>query len=321
MAVRLQAILPDAYARDVLVHTAELWAGRRDFKTYVAQTLEIAHSGYGRRNYRTVGFFDGTTMLASFKRYERAMHYRSRRLRAFGIGAVFTPPDRRGRGYASVMLAAALDRARAEGYDVAYLFSDIRPQFYTALGFREIASREISMRADSLPALRLQLASLAESDWTGVRRCYDLCEHNRDFGFVRTPLVWEWIRLRIRHESEHDVGSAMNLVVRRGRGVGAYVLGVRAPERDAYVVDEYGFADETSAHLIPALLRAAAGDLRRIVGWLPPTGARDLLPKGAVRKRRRSIFMIAPLTHDGVGLVRTLTQPSNADSCWAVDHI
>ncbi len=87
-----------------------------------------------------------------------------------------------------------------------------------------------------------------------------------------------WLRTR---------GSATRRIsrVRRGRGIRAYVFGVRVPERDAYVFDEFGFSDDDAAAIFPALLRAAAGDLRRVVGWLPPGGARQNLPRGTTRRR------------------------------------
>jgi predicted N-acetyltransferase YhbS len=319
--MHLREISAELYAREVLPLTASLWAGRRDFETYVAQTLEIARSRYGRRHYRTIGLYDGSKLATSCKQHERTIHGLSRRLRAIGIGAVFTPTADRGRGYASLMLASVLDRARSDGHDVAYLFSDIRPQFYTALGFRALPSRELSLRADSLPPRRLQLAPLCKGDWNGVRRCFELGEHGRQAGFLRTPLVWEWMQMRALHDSEHTIGLETNLIVRRGRGVCAYILGVRAPERDAYIVDEFGFADAGAAALTPALLRAAAGDLHRIIGWLPPEGARDALPKGSVHRRKRSILMMAPLTPDGRRLVDSVSSSSPADFCWATEHI
>lgn len=319
--MRLREISPALYARSVLPLTAGLWAGRRDFDTYVAHWLEIAHSRYGRRHYRTIGLYDGRRLVTSFKRYERGIEIESRRFQAIGIGAVFTPAELRGRGYASFMLASALDHARDEGYDLAYLFSDIRPQFYSALGFRALPSREVSLRADTLPSTRLQLAPLDPSDWSGVRRCFELGSVGRSAGLVRTPLIWEWIRMRVARDSEHAVGLATNLVVRRGRGICAYVLGVRVPERDAYIVDEFGFADDAAATATPALLRAAAGDLHRVIGWLPPDGPRNVLPKGIVHKRKRSILMMAPLSAGGRTLVESLASVSNADFCWATEHI
>ncbi|MGA8534984.1 MAG: GNAT family N-acetyltransferase [Candidatus Tumulicola sp.] len=311
----------DAYVREVLPQTAPLWAAGRDFETYVAHTLEIARSPYGRRHYRTIGLFDGERMVASFKRYDRFAHLGTQRLRAFGIGAVFTPPEHRGRGYAGVMLAMALDRARADGYDAAFLFSDIRPQFYELLGFVELPSREISLRADALPSARLAPEFPNERDWNALQRCYQLGERARSAGFVRTPLIWDYVRMRMRQNTEPGEGRETNLVLRHGRGVSAYVLGSRVPERDTYVVNELGFAGASAAGAIPALLRAAAGDLRRIVGWLPPSGARDTLPKGSPRKRRTAIFMAAPLSSRGNRLVRAFAASDSADPCWHADHI
>ncbi len=319
--MRLVEIAPPDYARDVLPLSAHLWAGRRDMDLYVAQTLEIAASGYGKRHYKTFGLYDGPQLLASFKRYQRTIRWQQQSLRGVGIGAVFTPEHFRGRGYASAMLAMLLDRARNDGDDFAYLFSDIRPHFYEELGFTQLPSRAISLRADTLADVRVEVTRLEDRDWSGVRRCFDLSQGIRPWAMLRTPLVWDWIRLRTRHGSEHTAGVETNLVLRRGRSIAAYVLGVRAPEHDAYIIDEFGVADDEAAALLPALLRAAAGDLRRIVGWLPPDGARELLPRGSVRKRRDAIFMAAPLSAAAKKWLATAASPSSADGIWSTDHI
>ncbi|MEO9170361.1 MAG: GNAT family N-acetyltransferase [Candidatus Baltobacteraceae bacterium] len=319
--MRLGDIPFSDYVREVLPRTAELWAGRRDFASYVAQTQEIARCGYGRRNFTTVGFYDGDTLVASIKRYARTLQFGVQRLRAVGIGAVFTPPQFRGRGYASAMLASVMDEARLQGCDLAYLFSDIRPEFYRELGFVVLPSRAISTRSDGLSKSRVEVRLLEESDWSGIRRCYDLGDRVRAWGFVRTPLVWDWIRLRMRHGSEHPVGVQTNLVVRRGRATAAYVLGLRAPEHDAYILDEYGFADTEAALLVAPLLRAAAGDLRRITGWAPPEGARDILGKTSLRKRKDAIFMAAPLSRAGQKWLTVASAPRAGDGVWSFDHI
>ena len=319
--MRLAEIALEDYVREVLPLTAPLWAGSRDLATYVAHWEAIARCGYGKRHYRTAGLYDGRALLASFKRYERTMHHGTRRLSAIGIGAIFTPAERRGRGYASVMLGMALDKARADGCDVAYLYSDIGTQFYALLGFRALGSREFVLRADSLPSKRLALEALEERDWSGVRRCYELCERHHPAGFTRTPLVWDWIRLLRNQRVAGGSPQPTDLVVRHGRGVGAYVLGARDPQRDAYVLAEYGFADHNAASLIPALLRAAAGDLRRVIGWLPPAGAREVLPKVSTRKRRTAILMMAPLTERGRDLIGALEQARHGDACWTAEHV
>jgi predicted acetyltransferase len=319
--VTLREIPSDAYARDVLPLTAELWANGRTFDAYVEQTLEIAHSTYGKRFYRTQGLFDGKQLVASMKRYERSFRFGTHRLRGMGIGAVFTPDEFRGRGYASHMLAAALDAARAEGYDFAYLFSDIHPSFYKAIGFVELPSRSISVRADSLESPRLTVEPVVARDWTAIRACFDATQSGRAWAMERPPTVWSWVRMRLKHGSEHAEGQPVHLVARKGRSVIAYVLGQRLPKRDALVVDEYGYIDDAAKASMPALLRAGAGDLRRITGWLPPEGARSVLPRGSVKTRGGAIWMAAPLTPAGHELIASAAAKSNADGVWSTDHI
>lgn len=288
---------------------------------YVAQTLDIARGAYGRRYYRTLGLYDGGTLVASCKRYGRRLYYGTTTVEAIGFGAVYTPPDLRGRGYASIMLAAALDRARSDGIAAAYLFSDIRPEFYAALGFTALPSRDFTLGADALPSQRLRPSPLRDADWDAVRRCFDATERRRDAGFVRDRSAWSWIRMRERHGSEVATGHIYNLVARRGRSISAYVLGTRAPERDAYILDEFGFADDAGAAAVPSLLRAATGDLRRIIGWVPPSALRTVIPRAPARKRERSIFMMAPLLPAGRELLETITARERGNFCWPTEHI
>lgn len=322
MNLRLAEIAAAQYSRQVLPLTEPLWANGRSFEAYVAQTEEIAHSAYGRRAYRTLALTDGSAqVLASFKRYEREARFGKQLLRAVGIGAVFTPEEQRGKGYASAMLGLALDEARAAGCDFAYLFSDIHPQFYKELGFAELPSRSISLRADALSGDRVDAEALSERDWAGVRHCFDAMEAQRPFALLRTPMVWNWIRMRLRHGSEHPKGQPVHLIVRRAKSVAAYVIGQREPKHDAFVVDEVAYANESHAQLVPALLRSGAGDLRRVVGWLPPAPVRALLPRGSVRRRTDAVWMIAPLSAGGTAFLEAAKTSANADGVWTLDHI
>jgi GNAT superfamily N-acetyltransferase len=317
--VQLRDISADRYAREILPQTAPLWAGRRSFDEYVAQTLEIARSPFGRRDYRTIGLYDGRRCVTSFKRYERTIRHGATRLRGVGFGAVFTPAEYRGRGYASIMLAMVLDSGRSEGYDLAYLFSDIRPQFYAAIGFAPLPSRRFSLRAELLPSARLDLARLDDGDWSAVRRLYDRTEGSSELAFVRDAAVWGWIRMRVRRGSEHWRGEETNLVARRRGKIVAYSLGVRDPENDRYGLDEYGFAGDAD-ETMPGLLRAAAGDLRRVGGWLPPNGPRKMLPKLAISARKNAILMMAPLSAKGEEALRRVLS-DRLEVGWATDHV
>ena len=56
------------------------------------------------------------------------------------MGGVWTPPERRGRGYARAVVAASLLDARAEGVERAVLFTEnpVARRAYEALGFRRV---------------------------------------------------------------------------------------------------------------------------------------------------------------------------------------
>lgn len=311
----------DTYAQVVLPLTESLWAHGRSFEAYVAQTLQLAQTSYAKRHFRTVALTDGrSTVLATFKRYERDARAGNARLRAAGIAAVFTPEQYRGRGYATAMLGLALDEARREGFDFAYLFTDIHPQFYKPLGFLELPSRSISVRADSLRAERVEAHAVADRDWSNVRKCFEACDAHRTFGLTRSPLVWDWIRTRLRYRADHRKGQPVNLAIRQGKTIAAYVIGQREPAHDAYVVDEFAF-DDAAAPQISPLLRNAAGDLRRIVAWLPPAPGRALLPRGSVRRRTGAIWMLAPLSAGGSRFLDLALKSGAADGIWSLDHV
>ena len=311
----------DRYAGAVLPLTASLWAGQRDLQTYVRQTNELARSSYGRRDYRTVGLFEGGDWLASCKRYERKIDFNGMRLAAVGFGAVFTPRPLRGHGYATTMLALLMDEARNRGLDLAYLFSDIHPAFYAALGFRECPSHSFTMASDSLPADRVRSGRIDNSDWADVARCFRTMQSAELWRIARTAAVWDWIRTRIRQRAENRAAQMVTLAVRAKRRVIAYVIGQRQPQKDAFVLDEFGWNGLEGKAVIGPLLRNAAGDLRRISGWLPPSCAIAPLQKYRTRKRTDAILMMAPLTGRARRLIVAASGDSAADAVWSTDHI
>lgn len=314
MTPRLTHIPADRYAKAVLPYTHSLWGGSLTLEAYVARTLRVAQSPYGRKFFRTLGVLDSHGgVVASFKRYEREARVRRQPLRALGIGAVFTAPEHRRQGHATAMLALALDGAKSDHMDFAYLFSDIHPQFYRQLGFVELPSRTISVRADSLPYERVQIEPIGGRDWTAVRACFTAMESAREAAFVRTPLSWNLVSLR-------QEGN-QNFLIRNSRGVAAYVLGRREPKHDAYVIDEFGYSGDRFSGLTGPLLRSAAGDLQRIAGWLPPLPARKVLPRGSVRRRTQGVLMAAPLTKGGAAFIEVAAQRSSGDPVWIADHV
>jgi predicted N-acetyltransferase YhbS len=193
------------YVRDVLPHSADIWAGERSFADYAAEFGAVSASGFGRRRFRTLGLSLDGELVTSCKRYQRELRCGERTFRAAGIGAVFTPEAARGRGYATAFLGALLDAERANGTDLVYLFSDIHPAFYERLGFVPLPSRAIVLRADTLPHERIATRTLGDDDWPAIERCFAALDATRAFALTRPPLVWEWLRLRARSSESSGV--------------------------------------------------------------------------------------------------------------------
>jgi GNAT superfamily N-acetyltransferase len=319
---RIVGLAPADYVRDVLPHSASIWAGEHDFAGYVAEFEALCASGFGRRRFRTLGLAHGDALVASCKRYQRELRCGERTFRTAGIGAVFTPEALRGRGYATAFLGALLDAERAAGTDIVYLFSDIHPAFYERLGFVRLPSRAIALRSDALPHARIAARTLAEGDWPAIERCFAALEGERAFALTRPPLVWEWLRLRAR--AREASGVLVRLGVTRGRRLAAYVFGRRFAAADAFALDEFAYVDGEAAALIPALIRNAAGDLRKVTGWLPPAPARALVPRGAVRARRTGVAMLLPLSAAARAAWQrsaAAVAGSAADAYWNADHV
>jgi GNAT superfamily N-acetyltransferase len=320
--VALSTIGADEYVRDVLPHSEPLWAGARTFDEYAGEFRTLAQSAWGRRRFRTVGLRVEGRLVASCKRYARVLRCGERTYEAAGIGAVFTPEHLRRRGYATALLGAFLDAERKAGTDLAFLFSDIAPLFYENLGFVKLPSRAVTLRADALPSHRVAVQTLDDDDEPAIRRTFDALNVRRWFAFARTPLDWEWQRLLAGSRAQE--GQTIRLGVWRGRQLAAYVAGRRVPEADAFVFDEYAFARDADAAAIGPLLRAGAGDLRKVQGWLPPALARGALPRGAVRARTDAIAMLIPISKPFRAAWKAGKEAAiaaDADPVWSTDHI
>ncbi len=323
IAIRLEPIAPETYVRTVLPETYALWGAKRTFERYVDDFREMATSTYAKRRDFTIGIYEDGELAASCKTYDRELRWNHTSLRAVGIGAVFTPPPYRGRGYATAMLGALLDAEREAGRDVAFLFSDIHPEFYARLGFIALPSRLITLRAASLGDERVTAAPLETRDWPAIRRCFESLDLAQTWSLRRTPLVWDWMRRRW-NAPVPEGAQAVHLVVRRGRGIAAYALGRRVPKHDHFAIDDFGFDGDDGRAAIGPLLRAAAGDLRRVSGWLPPPIARAALPAGSSRARKEAIFMVAPLSATARAwwsATKDVTLANRADAVWDGDHV
>jgi GNAT superfamily N-acetyltransferase len=109
---------------------------------YTAQTA----TPWGRTHLQRYALVDSGDIQASAKLYRFDAALDGRAVQVVGIGAVFTTPAARGRGAARELLDRLLERAAADGADLALLFSEIGPTYYERLGFDAIATTDRRLR-------------------------------------------------------------------------------------------------------------------------------------------------------------------------------
>lgn len=150
----------------VLDETWTLWhdgLSRKGYETYNDAQLRTR---WGAAHLARVGLVEGGELLASAKRYHLTLAIEGRRVPALGIGAVFTPPERRGRGHAPALIERLCDDARKDGCRAALLFSEIGSKYYERLGFTVIphATSDILVRSrDGAPAVLVRAGEEADS--------------------------------------------------------------------------------------------------------------------------------------------------------------
>jgi predicted N-acetyltransferase YhbS len=101
---------------------------------------------WGRTHLSRWALLDDGDLVATAKLYTFEATLDGRAIRVAGVGAVFTAPERRGRGGARELLERLLERAARDGADAALLFSEIDPAYYARLGFTAIPTDERSVR-------------------------------------------------------------------------------------------------------------------------------------------------------------------------------
>jgi GNAT superfamily N-acetyltransferase len=104
---------------------------------------------WGRRHLqRFASLDDRGRVLATAKQYRFDVRIGGREGWMCGIGAVFTPPEHRGRGHASALVEELISRAQGEGALLASLFSEIGVEFYERLGFHTVPLDEVTITVD-----------------------------------------------------------------------------------------------------------------------------------------------------------------------------
>lgn len=205
--------------REAAAQTHGFWGSQRTLAEHTQRVFDsLARLGEGLRY---VGLRDERgALVASLKFYTVALQTPQGVAKTLGIGAVFVPETERGKGYGQAIVKAAMDEARALGYDAALLYSDIAPLFYARLGFVEFPALDWSAEVTALPdSVPLRTRPATADDLDTLSAWYHADAATCDIFPVRSSELWrfgKWFHRAddelILNDGQRDVGY---LLVRR----------------------------------------------------------------------------------------------------------
>ena len=291
-----------------------IWGGGLEEGRFQLFQRRLADSPEATDRYRLLGWFEKGKLVSAMKAYDLRGSCANRALRLLGIGAVFTPPDLRRRGYAAAMLRAAMDHYRERGAQAAVLFSDIDTRYYQRLGFRELESRECTVSASALPRLQGGFRAAVAGD---EARMTETFASGRD-GARRLALLRDGWTLRFQLRRLRELA--------RARGVGEPEWGVVVEHRtgdaaamirfgrDTVDVLEAGWSSEGARDRLLAGLRDCLQRTGRPrLRFWPAAQLRGLFP---APERNSAIAMVAPLAESA-----PVPHAGDAADLSLLDHI
>lgn len=260
----------------ILDDTYTLWNDGLSRENYGRAWTAQLKTPWGRAHLDRLALIDDAQLLCSAKRYDLSLRLDGRIRRALGIGAVFTPPPHRGRGAASELITRMLDTARAEGYELALLFSEIDPAFYERLGFLPVPLIEstfiVDQKRGGAPAMLVRSGDdkdvPAIVEMSAARSAASRLALERSEDFVRFAITR---RRLLAGLAPPGTRSSEFLVVEEGHQAVAYL--VCTSENGRWMIEECGDRDPAGARLGAMLqvmlARHPAEPLPEIKGWWP----------------------------------------------------
>jgi len=299
----MRLVLADEALRDRIQDaTHRIWNEGLTRAAYGQWNDGQMRTAWGVDHLHRLALIDGNgRWVASTKRYRFDVRLDGERIEMVGVGAVFTPPELRGQGYARVVIEEMLAEEAGRGVALAGLFSEIGREYYERLGFTAIPLDEVTLsvgRKDGAPAMLVrsgtdvdlpQLAAMHETRAAAARftlvRSADLIK----FSIVKKRLL-AGLGPPGKRQTEF-------FVVEEGYTAVAYVV-ISIDER-GWFIEEAGDRDPQAARLgamLQVLLaREPTARQPTIRAWWP--AGFPVPPQVTIVERREpaDVFMVRPL--------------------------
>jgi GNAT superfamily N-acetyltransferase len=296
------------HLEQILRESYPIWGEGLNYGAYASYWEAQQRTAWGAAHLDRVALVEQGTVTTSAKRYDLSARIEGRIRRVLGIGAVFTSPQRRGRGGARRLLHALLEWAEAEGYEYAMLFSEIDPRLYEGFDFVPVPLFESQItvtRRDGAPAVLVRAGD--DRDLAAIVEMNAVRSANARLSLDRGE---DWIRFGIAKRrllsglGPPGLRQVEFLVTEEGHQAVAYL--VCTVHEDRWFIEDAGDRDPAGARLGAMLqvMLARTPHLPQppIHAWWPPSLRPPQLTVTA-ESPTSEVLMIRPL------LNRTLPLP------------
>jgi GNAT superfamily N-acetyltransferase len=263
---------------------------------------------------------DGGGLLAAAKRYRYRVRLDGRAGWMAGIGAVFTPPLQRGRGYASQLIERLLEMERRDGVLLAGLFSEIGTSFYERLGFSAVPVDEVTVlvaRRAGAPAMLVRAGD--DRDLPALAEMHRVRSADVRFALDRDrPTIHYAVSKKRLLAGLGPPGLRQVEFVVAEEGASAVAYAVLHQNVNGWTLEEAGDRDPSGARLgamLQVLLaREPSSTMPRIRAWWPQSFPVPPQITLTDRSAAPDVFMVKPLAD--------VAMPGTAEDVfyWHSDH-
>lgn len=299
----MKLVIPTGALLDqIFDQTFPVWHEGLSRPAYAQWNLAQRGTPWGRDHLQRYALVDDAgRLLATTKRYRYDVRLDGQDGWMCGLGAVFTPPDQRGHGWASRLLELLLERERQDGAWLAALFSEIDPGFYARLGFRAVPFHEVTVRVqrrDGAPAMLVRAGD--QRDYDALAAMHATRSAGVRFALRRGPSMIHYALAKKRLLAglgPDGLRQVEFVVAEEGASAVAYV--VLHENANGWTLEEAGDRDPSGARLGAILQTLVAREPSRptplIRAWWPAAFPVPPQLELGDRSDARDVFMVRAL--------------------------
>lgn len=286
----------------ILGLTYEVWNEGLTERAYSQWYQAQIRTPWGRNHLQRFALVDDAGKpLATAKGYRYRVRLDGRAGWMAGIGAVFTPPLQRGRGYASQLIEQLIEASRRDGALFVGLFSEIGTSFYERLGFAAVPIDEVTIRVErknGAPAMLVRFGD--ERDLPALEEMHRVRSSSVRFALDRDRSMIHYAVSKKRMLAGLGPWGLRQVeFVVAEEGASAVAYAVLHQNAKGWTLEEAGDRDPSGARLGAMLqvlvAREPSAPMPLIRAWWPQ--AFPVPPQIALtdRSAARDVFMVRPL--------------------------